>query len=134
MLTSAVCSSVSTADRILNGGEHEWTVDKQQLLLAAHWNQDRTKKRRHRKSHGKIDFTSLSRLISSRWKELPDGRKDFYRQVAAQDWERFQRELDEYKKPLVAVDSQAAPAAGMTPEPVGSRSSPAEESFHTVIG
>ena len=120
----------------MNGGENEWTLDKQQLLLAAHWNQDRTKKRRHRKSHGKIDFTSLSRLISSRWKELPDCRKDFYRQVAAQDWERFQRELDEYKKPLAAAaNSQAAPGgAMMTPEGVGSRSSPAEESFHTVIG
>jgi HMG (high mobility group) box len=109
-------------------------MDKQQVLLAAHWNQDRTKKRRHRKSHGKIDFTSLSRLISSRWKELPDCRKDFYRQVAAQDWERFQRELEEYKKPAAAANAQAAPVVGMTPEAVGSRSSPTEESFHTVIG
>jgi hypothetical protein len=85
-------------DRILNGGDYEWTADKQMRLLAQHWNQDRTKKRRHRKTHGKIDFTTLSKLISKRWKELSEDRKEFYRQVASQDWERYQREINDYKK------------------------------------
>jgi hypothetical protein len=84
-------------DRILHGGEHEWTSEKQKKLLADHWQRDRTKKRRHRKTHGKIDFTTLSKLISQRWKELDESKKAFYRQVAAQDWERYQRELNQYK-------------------------------------
>jgi len=36
-------------------------------------------------------------LISARWKELPEDRKDFYREVASKDWERYQTELTEYK-------------------------------------
>jgi hypothetical protein len=117
----------------LNGGEHEWTIDKQRQLLSAHWSQDRTKKRRHRKSHGKIDFTSLSRLISSRWKELPDSRKDFYRQVASQDWERFQRELDECKKPSsgAAGDIHSSGLIAPLPSPSVVASS---GQFQTVIG
>jgi len=85
-------------DRIIHDAEHDWSSDKQKKLLADHWTRDRTKKRRHRKTHGKIDFTTLSKLISSRWKELSKEHKEFYRQVAAQDWERYQRELAEYKR------------------------------------
>lgn len=85
-------------DRILNGGEQEFTSDKETALLQAHWNTDRTKKRRHRKTHGKISFTTLSKLISQRWKELSADEKDFFRQVASKDWERYQKELAVYKK------------------------------------
>lgn len=112
----------------MNGGEHEWTVDKQQVLLAAHWNQDRTKKRRHRKSHGKIDFSTLSKVISTRWKELPEDRKDYFREVAARDWERFQRELAEYKHGA-SVDGTGALAAN-----AATANSFASFSFSTVIG
>lgn len=96
-------------DRILHGGEHEWTSEKQKKLLADHWQRDRTKKRRHRKTHGKIDFTTLSKLISQRWKELDESKKAFYRQVAAQDWERYQRELNQYK--MQESGKNAAPVA-----------------------
>lgn len=84
-------------DRILNESDHDWTENKKEKLLSDHWNRDRSKKRRHRKSHGKIDFTTLSKLISSRWKELSEEHKDFYRDVAAKDWQRYQKELSEYK-------------------------------------
>lgn len=94
-------------DRILNECEHDWTESKKEKLLSDHWNRDRTKKRRHRKSHGKIDFTTLSKLISSRWKELSEDRKDFYRDVAAKDWERYQKELSEYKS--AAADLSVSP-------------------------
>lgn len=94
-------------DRILNECDHDWTDSKKEKLLSDHWNRDRTKKRRHRKSHGKIDFTTLSKLISSRWKELSEDRKDFYRDIAATDWERYQKELTQYKS--VASDVSATP-------------------------
>jgi hypothetical protein len=92
-------------DRILHDKEHDWTIGKQENLLQEHWSRDRTKKRRHRKTHGKIDFTTLSKLISTRWKELAEGHKEFYRQVAARDWERYQSELTKYKSAAVEFDS-----------------------------
>lgn len=80
-------------ERILHGGADDWTAARHAALLTSHWLKDRTKKRQHRKSHGMIDFTSLSKLISMRWKNLhPDG-KGFFRQVAAADWRRYQDEL-----------------------------------------
>jgi len=85
-------------DRIINDSDQDFTSEKERRLLTTHWNQDRNKKRRHRKTHGKIDFTTLSKLISSRWKELSAEHKEFYRNVAAKDWDRYQRELAEYKK------------------------------------
>lgn len=94
-------------DRIVHGGEYELTADKKKQMLAAHWFRDRTKKRRHRKTHGKIAFTELSRVISQRWKELDETTKAFYQQVAAEDLERYHRELDQYKM----AEAQAAVAS-----------------------
>lgn len=94
-------------DRIIQDGEvhEEFNNEKQVKLLKAHWHRDRTKKRRHRKTHGKIAFTTLSKLISQRWKDLDDDKREFYRQVAAKDWERYQRELSDYKR-LTAATSK----------------------------
>lgn len=69
------------------------TPTKQQILLSAHWSRNRSAKRPHRKSHGKISFSELSRRISSSWKKLGDNEKAFYKEVASQDWHRYQREL-----------------------------------------
>jgi hypothetical protein len=90
-------------DRILNGGPMELTPAKQHRLLQEHWCQDRTKKRRHRKTHGKIDFTTLSKLISKRWRDLPEDQRAFYRQVASLDWKRYQTELSEQRNSIMAA-------------------------------
>ncbi|CAB9501739.1 expressed unknown protein [Seminavis robusta] len=78
---------------------------KKQRLLLAHLAKDRTKRRPHRKTHGKINFTTLSKLIGQRWKQLPDERKNFYREVAAIDLERYQRELRERSPSSSAVEA-----------------------------
>jgi hypothetical protein len=70
-----------------------YTPKHQDLLLHNHWNHDRAKKRVHRKSHGKITFTCLSKLVSKRWRSLSVDQKDFYKQIAAKDWKRYQLEL-----------------------------------------
>ena len=85
-------------ERILTGKENDDDVydsAKKQRLLLQHLAKDRSKRRPHRKTHGKINFTTLSKLIGQRWKQLPDERKNFYREVAAIDLERYQRELRE---------------------------------------
>lgn len=73
------------------------SLEHQEFLLKQHWHQDREKKkhRRHRKTHGKISFTTLSKVISRRWKILSEEKKAFYRSVAAIDWDRYQREVNE---------------------------------------
>jgi hypothetical protein len=74
-------------------GPYDTSAEKKRALLAHHWHRDRSKKRRHRKTHGKIAFTELSNVVSRRWKELPNSTKDFYRNVAADDMVRYRKEI-----------------------------------------
>jgi HMG (high mobility group) box len=76
------------------------------------WFRDRTKKRRHRKTHGKIAFTDLSRMVSKRWKELPEDKKAFYKHTAAKDLERYRQEIHEMesKQESAAYSSLQTPS------------------------
>jgi HMG (high mobility group) box len=91
-------------ERILNseGNGNDFDLDvsqkHQEAMLKSHWNRDRTVKRRHRKSHGKISFSELSKKISQRWNELPKHQKKFFNEVAAKDWERYHREIEQQKR------------------------------------
>jgi hypothetical protein len=110
-------------ERILNGGgaccaednddDDDWSIQRQEKLLRLHWDRDRTVRRRHRKSHGKITFANLSKQISQAWKNLPEHRKDFFREVAAKDWARYHREITQYKidSALAAEDTVKTDAA-----------------------
>jgi hypothetical protein len=70
----------------------EYTISKLQSLLYERWYVDPVKKkRRHRKSHGKIDFHRLSKVISERWRELPQLGRDFYRAVSQYDTMYYQQ-------------------------------------------
>ena len=80
-------------DRILNNKEHDFSSEKEDLLLQGHWNRDRSEKRIHCKTHGKLSFTALSKEVSRRWKALPSPQRDFYRRVAQRDWKRYETEL-----------------------------------------
>jgi hypothetical protein len=56
---------------------------------------DRDKvKKTHRKSHGKIGFKTLSKLISGRWKTLSDREKTRFQILANQDRDRYKKELE----------------------------------------
>jgi HMG (high mobility group) box len=81
-----------------NDSNPDLSSEKQESLLKSHWNRDRTIKRRHRKSHGKISFAELSKRISQRWKELPEDQKNFFAEIAAKDWERYHREVEQQKR------------------------------------
>lgn len=86
-------------DRIVGEteGDYDISAEKKRELLERHWYRDRTTKRRHRKTHGKIAFTELSKVISQRWKGLPEHVKAFYHDVAAEDSLRYNREVDAQK-------------------------------------
>jgi HMG (high mobility group) box len=77
-------------DRIVESdsqGPYDTSASKKHALLS--------KKRRHRKTHGKIAFQDLAKLVSKRWRALPDSAKEFYRDVAASDMVRYRKEVQE---------------------------------------
>ena len=69
---------------------------KKKRLLGQHILKDRTKRRPHRKTHGTIGFTSLSKLIGTRWRALSDENKQYYKDIAAMDMDRYQKDVAEY--------------------------------------
>ena len=86
-------------NRILADGEAnvndmvDTSTRHEQELLRDHWQRDRTTRRRHRKTHGKVDFKTLSTIIVARWKHLPaQPHRAFYQRVAALDLQRYKRE------------------------------------------
>jgi hypothetical protein len=56
-------------------------------------------KKSHKKSHGKITFQVLSRLIGQRWRSISDASvKQYYFDLAKRDQERYNAQMKEYKK------------------------------------
>lgn len=49
-------------------------------------------KRVHRKSHGKVAFTTLAKTVGQRWRELPEEKKKKYKDLAEIDRERYRNE------------------------------------------
>jgi hypothetical protein len=56
-----------------------------------------------RKSHGKIRFADLARMIAAKWKSLSKAERVTYDKKAAIDRERYQREMEVWKKVQLAV-------------------------------
>eukprot|EP00956_Cyclotella_meneghiniana_P003304 scaffold4007_cov49-Cyclotella_meneghiniana.AAC.4 len=49
-------------------------------------------RRVHRKTHGKISFTTLVKTVGRRWKALPEESKTRYKELAELDRERYKKE------------------------------------------
>jgi hypothetical protein len=61
----------------------------------------RSKKRKHRKGHGKVGFLELSRMISSRWAKLDETHPDikrFVQKIADQELAEYRRDMAAYKR------------------------------------
>jgi hypothetical protein len=77
---------------------YHWTVENsiefQTRFMQDHWNCCSARKRPHRKSHGRIAFTSLTKYIARTWKErLPDGCKQVFAVLADHDSARWRRDM-----------------------------------------
>ena len=59
---------------------------------------NKEKPRPHRKTHGKIGFQTLAKLIASRWKALADDRRDHYKSLAAIDMDKYKEKMQGYQK------------------------------------
>lgn len=54
------------------------------------------KRRPHRKTHGKISFQDLARMVGERWKSLPDEDRKYYQDLAQEDMKRQKAAMEEY--------------------------------------
>ena len=54
------------------------------------------KRRPHRKTHGKISFQELARMVGERWKGLPDDERKYYQDLAQEDMKRQKVAMEEY--------------------------------------
>jgi len=48
--------------------------------------------------HGKMLFADLARTVARRWKVIDNETKDRYEELAAQDKNRYQREMKEWEQ------------------------------------
>jgi hypothetical protein len=86
-----------------------------QIKLNPDWfhGPDKRKKRKHRKLHGKIGPTELTRTISSRWAELDKTNpevKRFVQNLAKQQLIEYQREMEEYERLATNIACTAPPS------------------------
>lgn len=54
------------------------------------------KRRPHRKTHGKISFQQLARMVGERWKGLPDDERKYYQELAQEDMKQQKVAMEEY--------------------------------------
>ena len=69
-------------------------------------------KRKHRKSHGKIGFLELSRIIAVRWKQLSTTDQEtlqFVQKIAKRELKKYFDEMNEYKKSISFMSSVDSP-------------------------
>jgi hypothetical protein len=59
---------------------------------------DKSKKRVHRKTHGKVGFAEMARLIGSKWKNLPSEPKKEFEDRAGKEKKRYATELAAWKE------------------------------------
>eukprot|EP00934_Nitzschia_sp_Nitz4_P001647 Nitzschia sp. Nitz4//scaffold39_size137210//32887//34236//NITZ4_003192-RA/size137210-processed-gene-0.31-mRNA-1//1//CDS//3329550362//1647//frame0 len=59
--------------------------------------QDKAKKRVHRKTHGKVGFAEMARVIGQKWKQLPEDKRAPFMEKAAKEKTRYATELQAWK-------------------------------------
>merc|ERR1719491_2799230 len=72
-------------------------------------------RRPHRKTHGKIGFKALAKLIGERWRALTVEQKIPYRKLAETDLARYKEQMEEYNRKnkwAFLQESEHQPPAG----------------------
>jgi len=71
--------SATTLISASGGGQSSWDATVERVFRQC--DERKREKRSHRKSHGKISFMDLARLIGERWHGLDSERKDYYKRL-----------------------------------------------------
>ena len=70
------------------------------------------KKRKHRKTHGKISFLDMSKAVSSRWAELEEKdnmTKLYVKKIAARELDIYKKEVKLFKKASTSAATEKIP-------------------------
>ncbi len=71
-----------------------------QKMLDTHLEGDKAKKS-HKKTHGKITFQVLSKVVGERWRQICDDNiKEYYSNLAKKDMKRYEKQIVNYENPL----------------------------------
>ena len=70
-----------------------------------------------------LGFTALSKIISQRWRDLPEQGKEFYRELARLDWRRHQESNSAAAAAKVQASQQEQQENGCVGLPYSGRSS-----------
>jgi len=90
--------------------------ERSRLLGVPPCTEDEKKRRKHRKSHGKIAFTDLARHIGQKWKELAPEDKTEYEKRQQEDRRRYHRELTLFDKMIKEIHGTVAETDGGVPK------------------
>ncbi|KAL9182748.1 hypothetical protein ACHAXT_004027 [Thalassiosira profunda] len=96
------------------------------IKLNADWyaGPGKRQKRKHRKSHGKIGFLELSRVISKRWATLDSADPDTKRyvsKIAQKELATYKVEIEEWKEATKHSTPSAAPAKPASTRPAAKK-------------
>ena len=83
-------------DRIVNGEEEMriyTTEDVHNIVEQQKWNHT-YRKRQHRKTHGKVSFHDLSRVVANHWRQLSDDQKAIFNHQASVEKKIYKQALD----------------------------------------
>lgn len=83
--------------RIVNGNDEERLSPHDIVHLLKFTNQKTEVKRKHKKTHGKIAFIDLARVIADRWNKLEEDLKDIFEKIAAQKKIEYKKQLKAWK-------------------------------------
>lgn len=94
---------------------------------------DKNKKRIHRRTHGKVGFAEMARVIGTKWKQLPDEDKKVYIEQAAKEKKRYAKDLAVWKEQQKAkADSNKQQVALEATEP--RQEKPTADDFASASG
>lgn len=92
-----IMTSMRSLDEVETEELHKKVRENTERMLTIHKESERVKKP-HKRVHGKIAFRHLAKIVGKRWRDLPDGKKKYYEDIAAKDSARYSEQLTEYNK------------------------------------
>lgn len=97
--------------RILEGIDHlDLPIGSNDVRTVADEYKARHGKRLHRKTHGKIGFRELARIVASRWKNIDRDTKRILEAAAQEEKEEYRIQLGKWKQSKQSLESKVEPS------------------------
>jgi HMG (high mobility group) box len=89
-------NETKSGDDVMDKDDGSISATKQPKALLRPLIPSEKKRRPHRKTHGKISFQQLARMVGERWKSLQDTERKYYQNLAQEDMKRQKLAMEEY--------------------------------------